>query len=254
MSSQALLAGDRYLPLLHGEAELIVYSARGGRPDLPVPGCPGMTLAEIERHLGAVYRSAEAWLRDGARPHSWQRQPELGQSLEDYLRSGLAALVDRLKAAPASEPAATWWPRDATNGFWRRRMTHETTVHRVDVQYARGVEISPIEPDLAVDGIDEVLRLWFGHRALELGLSGTKRASVLIRTAERKWLAVTGSEKVDVRRVPAGEEPATDAVISGEPMWLYLWLWGRLSIHQAEVQGDRDAVAQLWALLRLATR
>jgi hypothetical protein len=45
-----------------------------------------------------------------------------------------------------------------------------------------------------------------------------------------------------------------DAAVSAAPMQLYLWLWGRAPTHQAEASGDQDAVAQLWALLRLATR
>jgi hypothetical protein len=37
-------------------------------------------------------------------------------------------------------------------------------------------------------------------------------------------------------------------------MTMYRWLWGRLPDRMVEVIGDHDAIAQLWALLRLATK
>jgi hypothetical protein len=36
-------------------------------------------------------------------------------------------------------------------------------------------------------------------------------------------------------------------------MTVYLWLWGRLPFTAVRITGDMDAVAALWALLRLAT-
>lgn len=44
------------------------------------------------------------------------------------------------------------------------------------------------------------------------------------------------------------------AVLSGEPPAVYLWLWGRLPDRAVTADGDPDAIAQLWGLLRLATR
>ena len=51
----------------------------------------------------------------------------------------------------------TWTP-DHTVGFWSRRMAHEVAVHRWDAQGAAG-DPSPIERELAVDGIQEVFDL-----------------------------------------------------------------------------------------------
>jgi hypothetical protein len=132
-------------------------------------------------------------------------------------------------------------------------MCHETTVHRVDVQYARDVAVTTVPEDVAVDGTDEVLRLWFGHRAKVLGLSGTRTSSVLVRTLDRAWTATVDRDGTAVRETLAGTR-RTDATVSAPPMQLYLWLWGRVSVHHAQLRGDQDAIAQLWALLRLATR
>jgi hypothetical protein len=35
---------------------------------------------------------------------------------------------------------------------------------------------------------------------------------------------------------------------------MYRWLWGRLPQWVIQHDGDADAIAQVWALLRLATR
>jgi len=143
-------------------------------------------------------------------------------------------------------------------------MAHETTVHRVDAQGAAGSAITAVAADIAVDGIDEVLSLWFQHRLAVLDVHGTREYAVVVRAGDREWLARAGPDRVTTSRVwePVTEEPAMghrtdvapDAVVSGSPMDVYLWLWGRLPNQRVELAGDGDAVAQLWALLRLATR
>jgi hypothetical protein len=42
--------------------------------------------------------------------------------------------------------------------------------------------------------------------------------------------------------------------VSGPPDQVYLLLWGRLPPRGVQWNGDGDAIAQVWALLRLATR
>src|SRR5487761_2348407 len=48
-------------------------------------------------------------------------------------------------------------PRPATrHGSWARRMLHETTVHRADVELAADV-VPDVDPVVAADGIEEFL-------------------------------------------------------------------------------------------------
>ena len=42
-------------------------------------------------------------------------------------------------------------------------MAQETVIHRLDAELALGAPIAPIPEDLAVDGIDEVLKLFVGY-------------------------------------------------------------------------------------------
>jgi hypothetical protein len=271
VTGRAVIDYGRLLHRLGIEAELLAASVDERRLEELVPGCPGLTLGETARHVGSHHRRAWWWIREGPRPIEWQRAPAPGQSLPGFVRSGVAPLVAELSAHEPDEPSSTWWPADRTYGFWRRRMAHETTVHRVDVQGAAGIEIDEVAEDIAVDGIDEVLTLWFEHRLAELNITGTRAHTVAIRTGGREWLATADPDRTSTRRAwsaeddPPGDRPAwvdpaeeerwtAEAVVSGSPMEVYLWLWGRVSNQRVQLSGDRDGIAQLWALLRLATR
>ncbi|HET6499282.1 MAG TPA: maleylpyruvate isomerase family mycothiol-dependent enzyme [Amycolatopsis sp.] len=254
MCGQALIDHGRFLETLGSEAEMLIEAARAAPADTPVPACPGFTLGEVVRHVGGSYRVARLWVTEGSRPRSWQSEPLPGEPVEDYLRAGLAELLGVLTAHSPDEYAAGWWPADRTYRFWCRRMAHETTIHRTDVQSASGADVGDIAEDIAIDGVDEVLSLWFGRRLPMLGLSGTTRGSVAVRTAGHTWIARAGPEETVAWQCSAAEADLADSTVSGSPTALYLWLWGRVGHHAVTWDGDPDATAQLWALLRLATR
>lgn len=254
MPGRALIDHGRLLAAIGYEAELLLEAARAVPPESPVPTCPGWTVGEVVRHVGSVYRAALGWLVEGSRPSRWQRDPARGQTVESYLRDGLTDLVEVLSWHDPAEPAATWWPADRSYGFWCRRMAHETAVHRVDEEDAAGLEHSEITDDFAVDGVDEALSLWFAHKLPMLGLGGTRQGVVAINTGGHCWIARAGPEETTARRCAPAEAARADAVVSGRPAAVYLWLWGRRRPGAVAVEGDEDAVGQLWALLRLATR
>ncbi|GAA1347987.1 maleylpyruvate isomerase family mycothiol-dependent enzyme [Saccharothrix algeriensis] len=252
--SRALVDYDRLVGTAAAEAELLAASAEGQRPERQVPACPGLNLGETVRHVGSTCRMVERWLRSGRRPATWQQDPAHGQALPDYLREGVGPLVDALSERAADDPCETWWPADRTCGFWARRLAHEATVHRMDVQSAAGLPLDPVPDDIAEDGADEVLSLWLGHRLDVLGVRGARDATVAIRTARRVWLVRTGPEPSAVWRASPAEAESADADVTGSPMRVYRWLWGRIPDRDVETNGDHDAIAQLWALLRLATK
>jgi hypothetical protein len=133
-------------------------------------------------------------------------------------------------------------------------MTHETTVHRVDVEAAAGGPVHPINAKVALDGIDELLFLWFGHRLGELRMSSPQNGAVALSAADRRWLAVFEPGRCTARRVEEADARAADAMVSGSPTEVYLWSWGRLPDQSVRISGDQEAVAQLWTLLRPATQ
>jgi len=249
-----LVDQGRLLTALGIEGGVLAEAVRAAPVEAPVPACPGWSLGEVARHVGSRYRMVRRRLIEGRSPDEWQRDPEPGQSLTEYLETGLAALLDELAAHDPEEHADTWWPADPTYGFWRRRMVHETVVHRVDVEQAAGVEAREVSEDLALDGIDEALTLWFGQKLPLLGLTGTKVGSVGVRAGAHSWIARAGPEVTEAWHCSAEEAEAADDVVTAEPGRIYLWLWGRASLTSVTVRGVHDQAAQLWALLRLATR
>ncbi|PPK64153.1 maleylpyruvate isomerase family mycothiol-dependent enzyme [Actinokineospora auranticolor] len=251
-----LIDPDRLLDVLEAETALIATTAENTDHDQPVPGCPGLTVGETARHVGSVYRMVVTWIRTGERPTRWQRQPLDGEPVEHYLRDGLRSLLGELAAHGPDAPCPTWHPHDQTYCFWRRRMAHEATVHRVDVQSAVGGPITEIGDDVAVDGVDEALTLWFTHRLAALGVSGTRQATVAVRAAGHTWLAEVSTERTVATPASPLVAPTASATITAAPRDLYLWLWGRSPVFGDRIDrsGDLDALTQLWALLRLATR
>ncbi|AXX28732.1 maleylpyruvate isomerase N-terminal domain-containing protein [Actinosynnema pretiosum subsp. pretiosum] len=267
------------IDVVERETVLLAVAARG-RPELQVPACPGLNLGETARHVGSTQRMVLARV-DGST--TWQHEPGPAQDLAGYLLEGVTPLVAALRASDPAEPCDAMWSADrrkeptplsrstrpgcADSGsrtaaqrgparqdlaFWVRRLAHEATVHRMDAQAAAGIELDPVDEDVALDGVDEVLSLWLGHRLDVLGVRGTREGSVLLRAGDHAWLARTGPAPATHRVASPGERG--DGVVTGTPVALYRWLWGRVPDREVAPRGDRDAIAQLWALLRLATK
>lgn len=225
------------------EAEALAVAADLAPPDRDVPACPGMTVRDLVVHVGSIHRMVAQWIERGARPAQWSCSP--GADLVDWYRAGAASLIAVLDPGRAAEPAATWCPWDRTLGFWLRRMAHETAVHRVDAQSATGVA-APLEPGLAADGIEEVLRLWLGcHQPPGAHTSGR---AVTLRVPGREWTVALHEGIVDYC---PGADPA--AVVSGSPSAVDLWLWGRVGEEDVSVEGDVAVVRALRAAVAGAT-
>jgi uncharacterized protein (TIGR03083 family) len=149
-----------------------------------------------------------------------------------------------------STPSATWWPPDQTVGFWARRMAHETAVHRVDAELATGVADPTVDPDLAVDGIDEILDLMLAGDWSEEPHDASTGQRVAVATAGGTRLITLEPESVAVSR----EVDRADARIEGDPSSVLLWLWGRVPDERIERSGDLDAIRVLRSRLAIATQ
>lgn len=253
MTVTPLIGYPNLLDVLEVEGERLATSTIGSDPEVEVPHLPGMKLGEIVRHVGSVYRMVVSWLHDGERPTRWQRAPSEDQSLVDYLRAGLLEVVHELARHNPLEGAPTWWPEHQNYGFWYRRLTHETTVHRFDVQMSGAAAmVGGIPPEIALDGVDEIMSLWFTHRLGVLGVSDVRPGRIAVHTGGRRWIAQITATGTSAWRAEA-DEPV-DAIVSSDPAGMYLWLWGRRPGAHVLEAGDPEAVAQLSDLLRLATR
>lgn len=196
-------------------------------------------------------------MRRQAPPRPWPPDVSGREPLE-LLAEAHAALVAELRARGPEAPSPTWYAPDQTVGFWYRRMAQETAVHRCDVESAHG-PMTPVDPELAADGVDEVLVCMLaggvgevpddevGGRSLDLAVRGPHAAT---------WRVRCGRDEVTVVRhdTDPGIADVADAVVTGDPEDVLLWCWGRGPLDRLEVEGDPVVVAALRRRLALATR
>ncbi|HWI43063.1 MAG TPA: maleylpyruvate isomerase N-terminal domain-containing protein [Nocardioides sp.] len=168
-----------WIPLLEEHTGRFADVLATGDLAAPVPACPDWTLADLGEHL----RSVHAWAThavvegnpDGAPP------PVAGPGREALVagyREAAGSLVAVLRRTPPDAPAWTFGPAPVS-AFWRRRQVHEVTMHVYDALASQGrAEEWSIAPELAWDGVDEVVSLFY-PRQVERGrteeLAGTVR-------------------------------------------------------------------------------
>src|SRR5579872_477399 len=128
-----------------------------------VPTCPDWTAADLTRHVAKVYLHKIECMRLGKEPAPW---PPEGLGAEDALAlldRAYASLLEEFAWRKPEDPAGNWYAPDPTVGFWIRRMAQETVIHRIDAELATGNAVHGVPPDLAVDGVDELLKIFVAY-------------------------------------------------------------------------------------------
>ncbi|MFF1280553.1 maleylpyruvate isomerase family mycothiol-dependent enzyme [Streptomyces sp. NPDC058299] len=235
-----------YLKTLDREGRLLADAAEAAGTDAEVPTCPEWQVRDLLRHTGGVHRWATAVVAEKRTEGGpFGEPPELdGAGLVAWYRESHRLLLDTLTAAPADAECWTFLPLAGPSplAFWARRQAHETTVHRYDAEAARGGTPSPIAPDFAVDGIDELLRGFHARSRSRLRSEEPRvlRVRAADAGADAVWtLRLTAEPPVCVRAA----DGAAEAELSGPADQLYLALWNRRAVPQ--VSGDRS-LAALW--------
>ena len=236
-----------HLTRLKNEGSLLAAAAERVDHEAPVPGCPAWQVGDVVRHTGLVHRWAAAAVRDGGRDHS--RYPDddgaglAGAELVEWFRIGHATLLDTLSSAAPDVSAFTFLPAPSPLAFWARRQTHETGIHRADVESGGGA-ITPFDRAEALDGIDELVggfaarRSKGGEPAPTLGVSPTD--------SDQGWLVRPGAEPVRDAAAAAG----ADLVLRGTASDLHLLLWNRPA-GEIETTGDAAVLADWRTRIRV---
>jgi uncharacterized protein (TIGR03083 family) len=216
-----------------------------GNLDRPVPTCPEWTVADLVRHVGIVYLHKVATMRDGASPSPW---PPAGLNDEEpvaLLDRAYAELIAEFGRHAPGDFSPTWYDPDQTVGFWIRRMAQETVIHRLDAELGAGAPNAPIPDDLAIDGIDELLKAFVAYDAKKWpedyteALANSPARSYNITTTGVEWLVGTAPGTFTVGGGPAmtvATHTNTDTTITGTPTAVLRWAWSR------ETPGDPSGV------------
>jgi len=248
-----------YLDHLRRDTARFAEALAATPDDAPVPTCPDWTCLDLLWHLGEVQwfwgNVVARRLRtdgdvDGVEPE----RPTGRTSVTQFSTSSGAALADALAVAEPSQPCWTWMGEQ--DAAWvARRQAHEALIHRVDAEATAGA-ISPLDPALALDGVDEVLRVMYGGVPTWGTFTADPAATVRVTATDSgaTWFLTCGTF---VGTAPTGEEvDAADlrvadtdlgasaaAQIRGTAADLDCWLWHRPPFGEVEQTGDAGVLA-----------
>jgi uncharacterized protein (TIGR03083 family) len=220
--------------------------------DEPVPTCPGWTVRDAVMHTAQVYDHKATIIEGslGGPPDPWPPAYDVDDLLE-FFDQKLHRVIEALRSPDPDAGVWTWYEPDQSVGFWVRRMMQETVIHRADVESAAGPP-TRIDPEVAVDGIDELVErmLCYDTEAYaEAGVGAGQR--VVIEAGGSAWAVTLGPEAATFSREVPGD---TDALIGGEPSEVLLALWNRLPYEAVTTTGDAGALASLRAAVVATTQ
>lgn len=200
----------------------------------PVPSCPGWDVATLLGHVGKVHRWGTANVAAAGEAVRWRtiEDPPGGDAVLAWLADGASAASAALDAVPDDAPAWTW-AGPGTAGWWRRRLAHETVVHRWDAEAASGSP-SPVDPAIAVDGLDELLTVFLPR----WGSPADDGATVHLHAtdADGEWLITFRGDDTTVDH----EHAKGDAAVRGRAEDLLLASWGRVPVDRLERFGPPE--------------
>jgi uncharacterized protein (TIGR03083 family) len=233
-----------------------------GRLSARVPSCPDWDVADLVRHVGEVYLHKVEMMRHGAHPEGWPPEVFKEEEPVGLLTRGYGELRAEFAAREPEDAAKTWYDPDQTVGFWVRRMAQETVIHRIDAELAAGAPVAPVPDDLAVDGIDELLKVFVAYAfskwpdAFTEALKNSPGRTFLIRTdatidcPSASWLVQTAPDHVVVGGGPSSPvagRPTRDVTVSGAPADVLRWAWNRETPGEASpvrIEGNAEALAE----------
>ncbi|SFC82335.1 maleylpyruvate isomerase family mycothiol-dependent enzyme [Streptomyces aidingensis] len=167
---------ERYLNEVTARAALLETLLAGAAPQTPLPTCPGWTLTELSVHVrGNLATLGGAAAGNPAR----EVPPRLTDCAEDFAAA--------LRAAGPDAQTESWGLKQPAR-YWARRAAHDLTVHHADAALALGAPLE-VAPDLAADGLDELLEMFAGEDLPGLrGLAGRSLHLHATDAGNAEWL------------------------------------------------------------------
>lgn len=264
------LSPAEYLDHIRSESALFRAALADTDPTTPVPTAPAWTAADLLWHVAGevqhfwtyVIETRPATPTEETYPEPERPADATYQDLLDYFDEVNAKFVETLEQTKPEEPAWSW-SAEQTAGFTYRRQAQEILIHRLDAELTAGA-LTPVDPALAADGIDEFLDIFIGGKPSWASFTGGDHFVRVdaVDTDTQTWvqLGVVSGTRPDGERVEddpdiavvaadeiaAGTEP--DVVIEGIAADLDAWLWRRRDHQDITVTGDKDIYDQFRAL------
>jgi uncharacterized protein (TIGR03083 family) len=224
--------GD-YISALRSNGNAAAQAARDLPMETTVPSCPEWTLRDLAHHLGSHHRWVAGNLDQPPDGKSFKRreEPPADEAIPDWLEAGAEMLATKLAATDPAKPCWTWVPFDDSVGFWARRTTHETAMHRWDTQNA-GSAVDAIDAELAADGVDEYLGILGAFRGRRFPEAG----SIHLHSTDTpgEWLVRLDAEGIQLTR----EHAKGDVAVRGPASDVLLVLMGRKTMGAVDVFGE----------------
>ncbi len=226
----------------HGES--LADAAELAGLEAPVPTCPAWGVRDLLRHIGYVHRWAARHITERpARVLGGPSEAEIlkgigypgsddGGDLLAWFRDGHAKLAETLSHTDPALATATFFSAPSPLAFWARRQAHETAIHRVDAESAAGISTG-FPAAFAADGVDELL-LGFGRRRKYQPLAeGSGKLRIQATDTGDAWYIEAADGRIHACRGPGDAD--ADGMVSGPASGLYLFLWNRRDLAQADV-------------------
>ena len=236
-----------YVAALEREGSLMAAAARAAGPDAGVPTCPDWTVRDLVRHTGGVHRWATRIVGD-PRTGPWKDDLELisggwpaDPDLPDWLAAGSAGLALVLRAADPGLRCWAFLPAPSPLAMWARRQAHETCVHRADAELADGRAVTPIAPEFAADGLDELLTGFITRQGGALRSPVPRMLRIDCADTDARWVVRIGPDAPVAERDPSTTADA-DCAVTGPAADVYLALWNRRTADDLAVAGDRSVL------------
>jgi Mycothiol maleylpyruvate isomerase N-terminal domain/MDMPI C-terminal domain len=250
------------LDCLSSDYSYLKDAALSAEPTVPVPCCPGWTMADLVNHVAEVYLHKATVMRTGQWPEPWP-PPRLTETPPLLLLiRGYEELMTQFGERAPADPALTWYDPDQTVAFWIRRMAQETVIHRIDAEQAARKPVRLVPDDLAVDGVDEVLKRFLaydsvkwpdefsqmagGHLTFEAGWN-----AINVRAGEAAWTVRPWPREVIVE---GGASDYPRVAVGADPQAMLCWLWGRAGDDAVRVTGDPEWARYLRRMMAEVTQ
>lgn len=254
-----------FLSHLRHESDRFLDVLAEADPSARVPSCPEWAAADLLWHLAEVQWFWATIVEERRTDIEGIEHPERPTD-RDALLTFAVQQSDRLvrvltETTPETE--VYMWADDKTVGYIRRRQAHEALIHRLDAELTVGA-VTPLDADLAADGIDECLGVMYGRQPPWGSIAGDGRR-VLFELTDRPDASVTvelglfsgtdpDSEKSyadepDLHVVATDGSRPPRATVRGTADDVDAWLWHRRGDDAVALEGDEHTLEALRAIL-----